>query len=142
MLEWHRVDDFNGSIWSRAMSKEQTVDCLVRIFESMADNFGVGQVVEVIVHTPIAWWVRIGSGRVPGRRNRDAVGLMCALALCHFLFLAFLGVASIAFLTVCFLVHQLVLTRYLCVFILDDDSLCILRNYDEPSLLGRTGKVD
>ena len=86
------------------MSKEQTVDCLVRIFESMTDNFGVGQVVEVIVHTPIAWWVRIGRGRVPGRRNRDAVGLMRALALCHFLFLAFLSVASIAFLTVRFMV--------------------------------------
>ena len=37
-----------------AMSKEQTVDRLVRIFESMADNFGVGQVVELIVHAPIA----------------------------------------------------------------------------------------
>lgn len=49
MLERHRVDDVNGSIWSRAMSKEQTVDCLVSIFESMADNFGVGEVAEVKV---------------------------------------------------------------------------------------------
>ena len=49
MLEGYRVDDINGSIWSRVMSKEQTVDCPVRIFESMADNFGVGEVVEVEV---------------------------------------------------------------------------------------------
>ena len=49
MLERHRVDNVNGSIWNRAMSKEQTVDCLVRIFESMTDKFGVGEVVEVKV---------------------------------------------------------------------------------------------
>jgi hypothetical protein len=76
MLERNRVDYFDGSIWSRAVSEEQAVDCPVRIFEGMADNFGVGQVVEVTVHTPIAWWVRVGRGRVPGRRNRDAVCLM------------------------------------------------------------------
>jgi hypothetical protein len=73
MLERDRVDNFNWSIWSGAASKEQTVDCPVRIFEGMADNFGVGQVVEVTVHTPIAWWVWTGRGMVPGRRNRDAV---------------------------------------------------------------------
>jgi hypothetical protein len=31
------------------MSKEQTVDRLVGIFESMTDNFGVGEVMEVKV---------------------------------------------------------------------------------------------
>ena len=46
MLERNRVDDVNGSIWSRVMSKEQTVDCLVGIFESMTDKFGIGEVVE------------------------------------------------------------------------------------------------
>jgi hypothetical protein len=49
MLERHRVDDVNGSIWKRVMSKEQTVDRLVGIFESMTDNFGVGEVVEAKV---------------------------------------------------------------------------------------------
>jgi hypothetical protein len=75
MLERHRVDDVNGSIWSRVRSKEQPVDCLVRIFESMTDNFGVGEVVEVKFwagHAPIAPCVRIGRGMVPARRNRDA----------------------------------------------------------------------
>ena len=73
MLEGHRVDDVNGSI-CRVMSKEQTVNCLVRIFESMADDFGVGEVVEVkswAGHALIAPCVRIRRGRVPARWNRD-----------------------------------------------------------------------
>ena len=48
MLERHRVYDVNGSTW-RTVSKEQTVDCLVGIFEGMTDKFGVGEVVEVKV---------------------------------------------------------------------------------------------
>jgi hypothetical protein len=46
MLERHRVNDVNGSIGSRALSKEQTIDSLVGIFESMTDNFGEGEVAE------------------------------------------------------------------------------------------------
>ena len=33
-------------------------------------------------------------------------------------------------------------TRYLCVFLLHDRSLCDPKNYDEPSLLGGTDKVE
>ena len=46
MLEGHRVDDFNGSIWGRVLTEEETVDGLVGVFESMDDEFGVGEVVQ------------------------------------------------------------------------------------------------
>jgi len=46
MLERHRVDDVNGSIRSRALAKEQTIDGLMGIFESMTDKLGIGKVVE------------------------------------------------------------------------------------------------
>ena len=107
MLERHRVDDVNGSIRSRAMSKEQTVDFIMRIFERMTDNLGEGEVIEVKVwagHAPIARCVRIGRGLVPGRRYRDAGRLMRVLELCHFLFFAFLSDASITLLSVRLLV--------------------------------------
>lgn len=63
------------------MSKEQTVDCLVRIFESMTDELGVGEVVEAKIwagHGPIAVSMRIRRGMIPGRgrRNRDVSQLV------------------------------------------------------------------
>jgi len=46
MLEGHRVDDLDGSVGGRLSTEEQTVDGLVGVFESMDDEFGVGEVVE------------------------------------------------------------------------------------------------
>jgi hypothetical protein len=46
MLERHGIDDVDGSIWSRPSTEKQTVDDLVGIFESMNDEFGVGEVIE------------------------------------------------------------------------------------------------
>lgn len=45
MLERHRVDDFDGTV-GRPMTEEQTGDGLVRVFESMNDELGVGEVIE------------------------------------------------------------------------------------------------
>jgi hypothetical protein len=44
MLEGHHVDDLDGSVGSRVSTDEQTVDGLVGVFESMNDEFGVGEV--------------------------------------------------------------------------------------------------
>jgi hypothetical protein len=46
MLERHRVDDVDGGIGSFKLTEEQTIDGLTGIFESMNDEFGVGEVLE------------------------------------------------------------------------------------------------
>jgi hypothetical protein len=74
MLEGHRVDDVDGTV-GRVLAEEQTVDCFVGVFESMNDEFGVGEVIEA-KHAPKAPWVRIWRGRVPARRNRHAALLV------------------------------------------------------------------
>lgn len=52
MLERHRVDDVDGSIGCRVLTEEQTVDGIAGVFESMNDEFGVGEVLEA------KYWVR------------------------------------------------------------------------------------
>lgn len=45
-MERHRVDNVDGSIERRPLTKEQTADRIVGVFESMDDELGVGEVVE------------------------------------------------------------------------------------------------
>lgn len=74
VLEGHRVDDVDKTV-GRVLTEEQPVDGFVRVFESMNDKFGVGEVIEA-KHAPKAPWVRIWRGVVPARRNRDAALLV------------------------------------------------------------------
>jgi hypothetical protein len=68
MLEGHRVDDVDEAIRGRVLAEEQAIDGFVGVFESMDDEFGVGEVIEA-KHAPKASWV--WRGVVPAR-NRDA----------------------------------------------------------------------
>jgi hypothetical protein len=47
MLERNRVDYVNGPTRRGRCAKEHTVDCLVRVFEGMEYDFGVGEVGEL-----------------------------------------------------------------------------------------------
>lgn len=131
VLERYRVDDDYDS-GRGGVTKEYTVDCPVRVFESMDDDFCIGEVLELKACHCVdnAWRVRPGviTAGTPGR-DMDAVRLYGILGVIrHFvvLLLVFLG---FAFSTLVFPVSEpptSEITSYLCSFPTDALSRSIL----------------